>query len=316
MPVFPRASDVAHEAKRRYVPYINDYIFQNQKTNPNLTTGSYLFTDSSLIDLSDRPRLPKGPAVAIVEGDAVDIALDWQETEFCSGKRCPAVNMANASKPGGDWETVTMGPEECFARRSNLASALRTEVGQFSPNASFYPIPSAGGIYSPCIGKQPDPATAGKKTWQRTIAHEGGTIVVFRGAPDEYQVWESFKDLPVISVAPVRRPKLDKTGTNYAFQEERAMMRERMQTILRIAAYYGHQDISLGSFGVGPGFRNPARRVAELWQELLFQEPEFQGLFKNVIFAFDTKRRKGGVDTSAADMDVFNEVFDPFSKYR
>jgi Uncharacterized protein conserved in bacteria (DUF2263) len=156
MPTYPRASDVAHEAKRHYIPYINDYIFHNQKDKPNLTTGSYLIADSSQLDLSPLPRLQGPvPAVAVIEGDAVDVALSWQETEFCSNGRCPVVNTANASKPGGDWETVTMGPEECFARRSNLASALRTAYGEFAPKDAFYPLPSAGGIYSPCVGEAP-----------------------------------------------------------------------------------------------------------------------------------------------------------------
>jgi len=292
MPHHPRASDIATEAKRHYVPYINGYIQQNQEGGRCWTTGSYLFPDSSVVDLSNRQRSSAWPSVAVVEGDAVDIALDWQETEFCEG-RCPVVNMANPNKAGGDWETVTMGPEEGFARRSNLASALKTEVGHFSAKASHYPIPPTGGIYSPCV-------------------------VVFRNGPDDYQGWGAFRDLPVISVAPVRRPKLDKSGSNYAFKEERELMRERMQTILRIAGYYGHQDLCLGSFGIGPLFRNPTRQAAELWRELLFQDPEFHGLFKHIIFAFDTKRRKAGTDGSREDFDIFNEVFDPrrFSKYR
>jgi hypothetical protein len=119
------------------------------------------------------------------------------------------------------------------------------------------------------------------------------------------------------------------------------MMRERMQTILRLAAANGHRDLCVGSFGVGPACRNPPRQVAEIWRELLFGDEEFRGLFKNVIFAFDTKReqrdraaggggggarargdRAGGAssggagDGGAAEMEVFNEVFDPFSKYR
>ena len=115
------------------------------------------------------------------------------------------------------------------------------------------------------------------------------------------------------------------------------MMRERMQTILRLAAANGHRDLCVGSFGVGPACRNPPRQVAEIWRELLFEDDEFRGLFKNVIFAFDTRREQrdrgsggarargdkagggssgGAADGGAAEMEVFNEVFDPFSKYR
>jgi hypothetical protein len=151
MPNSPKPSDIAAEAKRIWIPYITRYLWDNQEYG--LTSGSVVCSNSSEIDLSDFERVSTRPAVAVVEGDAVDVALQWQGHASCTGGSCPVVNMANANKPGGDWETVTMGPEESLARRSNLSQALKTSVGEYHPTSNNYPIPDAGGLYSPCVGK-------------------------------------------------------------------------------------------------------------------------------------------------------------------
>ena len=92
-------------------------------------------------------------------------------------------------------------------------------------------------------------------------------------------------------------------------------MQEKMRTILRIAAWNKHQDVCLGPFGTGPVFKNPVREVAEMWKELLFEESEFTGAFKNIIFAIDAKH-SGSARSSKSDLDVFNEVFDPSRIFR
>lgn len=114
----------------------------------------------------------------------------------------------------------------------------------------------------------------------------------------------------MISVAPVRRPKLDGTGTLYSFEEEREHMREKMKTILRIAAHWGHQALCLGAFGVGPVFRNPARETANMWKELLFNDREFEGAFHDVVFAIDTSSASSQ-KASTSDLEIYRAVFDP-----
>jgi uncharacterized protein (TIGR02452 family) len=131
------------------------------------------------------------------------------------------------------------------------------------------------------------------------------TIVIFRHAADDYTPLAEPKCLPVVSVAPVRRPKLNASGAGYAFAQERELMLEKMKTILRIAAYNGHRDLCLGAFGTGPLFKNPPQDVADMWKQLLFQDPDFRGRFRVVIFAIDTR---GGKDV----YDVFSDAFDPY----
>ena len=121
--------------------------------------------------------------------------------------------------------------------------------------------------------------------------------------------------MPVISVAPIRRPKLDAAGLRYSFEQERELMMEKMRTILRIAAHYRHKDVCLGAFGCGPIFRNPTREVARMWKDLLFGDAEFKGVFANIVFAFETAQNsspKGGTP----DSDIFRDVFDPSNIFK
>jgi uncharacterized protein (TIGR02452 family) len=151
--------------------------------------------------------------------------------------------------------------------------------------------------------------------------HKLTLTVVFRNGADNYQAWQphEYRSLPVISVAPVRRPKLDAAGTEYSFDAEKDLMKEKMKTILRIAAHWGHRDICLGAFGVGPVFRNPARETANMWKQLLFGEQEFKGAFENIVFAIDTSA-SSSAKSSGSDLEIYKEVFDPHklfpTKYR
>ncbi|KAK7521681.1 hypothetical protein IWX49DRAFT_511220 [Phyllosticta citricarpa] len=285
----PKPSEIAAEAKKTYIPYI-------QRRMSEYPARSILIPDSSEIpirvDAKSRHRL----RVAVIDGDPVDVALDWDlysrqnGTVSNSAPAIPVVNMANEKRAGGDWESGLLAPEECFARRSNLVHSLVTPWSACSGTSSHYPVPQTGGMYSP-------------------------SVVVFRDGPDNYQVWREFRALPVISVAPVRRPKLDESGQRYSFEQERDLMLEKMRTVLRIAFAWGHRNICLGAFGVGPIFRNPAAEVAKMWKMLLFQEKEFQGAFHNVVFAVETNQ-PGNTKGGPTEYEIFRREFDPSNVFR
>ena len=140
--------------------------------------------------------------------------------------------------------------------------------------------------------------------------------MVFRSGPDKgYRVWKEFKALPVISVAPIRRPKLDESGKDYSFGQEKELMKEKMRAVLRIAAARHHYDLCIGAFGVGFGFRNPAAQVASMWRELLFGETEFQGAFHNVVFALESTSN-GSSKATLSDLDIFKREFDPSNTHK
>ena len=149
----PKPSDIAAEAKRTYIPHID----QHYREKPAL---SIFYSDSSKTRLSSTATSKRKLRIAVIDGDPVDVALDWYEYSLKNGnagtspsctKPIPIVNMANEKRPGGDWESGLMAPEECLCRRSNLVPALKTPM---SPNShtSHYPIPTTGGLYSPQIG--------------------------------------------------------------------------------------------------------------------------------------------------------------------
>ncbi|KAM3076276.1 hypothetical protein ACMFMF_005610 [Clarireedia jacksonii] len=182
---------------------------------------------------------------------------------------------AHEKRPGGDWEAGVMQPEECLCRRSTLYASLTTPASDnLTPNN--YPIPDRAGIFSE-------------------------NVVVFRFGPEKYQPWPEYKSLPIISVPTVKRPKLDSSGKKYSFKTERELMKASMKTALRIAIFYQYDRIVIGTFGLGPGFKNPPEEVANLWRELLVHDNEFNEQFSAVIFAFEPSEGPSSSTGSSAN---------------
>ena len=105
-------------------------------------------------------------------------------------------------------------------------------------------------------------------------------------------------------------------------------MEDRIRTALRIAVYYEHRNLVIGSFGLGPGFRNPTEEVAKMWRYAFLSDPEFQGHFEDIIFAFENPEGPGVLSSSstkssskssssknsaASDLEVFRNVFKPMN---
>ena len=314
-PTKPKPSEIAAEAKKQYIPYIAQNL-------SHIPPTSFLHQDvERLRHPSGEETTKRRPRVAVIDGAPVDVALDWYEYE-CSvasssnsaGKsperlRIPVEKMANQKRAGGDWESGLMAPEENLCRRSNLVHCLTSPQ---SPNApgSYYPIPLRAGIYSPNVGKNYFHSTS-----MLGYTNESG-LVIFRHGPDRgYAMWNEFKWLPVISVAPVRRPKLDEAGRDYSFAQEKELMKEKMRIVLRIAAAWNHKDICLGAFGAGVSFRNPPRQLASMWKDLLFSETEFHGLFTNVVFAIENDSEQPN-SSDTTDYEIFKQEFDPSNVFQ
>ncbi|CAF9917829.1 MAG: hypothetical protein GOMPHAMPRED_001389 [Gomphillus americanus] len=301
----PKPSEIAVEAKRIYIPKIEQYL-------PELPAQSFAYSEVAGV----HPSLRKGNdnrrlRIAVIDADAVDVALQWNYEEGRSKSqdlscpvpsnelRIPLILPVDEKRAGGDWESGSMAPEENMSRRSNFVRCLaRSRVS--SEDAQIYPIPSKGGIYCPHV------------------------VVIFRSGPaDAYTAWEisRWNYLPVISVAPNRRPKLTTDGEDYTFAQERELMQDKIRTALRLAATWGHRDICVGPFGFGPGFRNPAKQLSTMWKDILFQEEEFKDAFYNVVFAIETRFLASSATESSAGSnqfatglsvyEVFKNEFDP-----
>jgi hypothetical protein len=142
-----KASDIAIEAKRVYIPQI-------ARTMPNCPPRSILHDNSSSIPISAKAKSCGRVRITVQDCDPIDLALHWKD-ERCRAQELPedipVVNMANERRAGGDWESALIAPEENFARRSNLVHAL-PQPWDYTTSNAHYPIPQTGGLYSPAIG--------------------------------------------------------------------------------------------------------------------------------------------------------------------
>ncbi|OAA65273.1 hypothetical protein SPI_02060 [Niveomyces insectorum RCEF 264] len=258
----PKASEVAADTRRNYIPLIRNTYAHIYKTYSHLFPQP--LTDLQLHGLG-RPY-ERMPTFYVKSGDPVMMAVEWAthlQSQYGEAAPVPFICSANDKRPGGDWETGVSGCEERLCRRSTLSATLATPAPE-SGYQTNYPIPIEGGILSE-------------------------DVVVFRGPHDRYdklppQAWGV---LPVCSVPPVRWPKLTPSGTQYSFAEERAMVKNKLHAALRICVYHGYTNLVVGDFGLGNGYRNPPQAMAELWREGLLWDADLRGRIQAVAFVFE-----------------------------
>ena len=90
------------------------------------------------------------PRIAVIQGDPIDVALDWSRQSALQGDRLdlpiPALCMANEKTPGGQWRDAKFAPEECLFRRSNLSRVFQKPEYLGDPT-NIYPLAAKAGIY-------------------------------------------------------------------------------------------------------------------------------------------------------------------------
>lgn len=79
------------------------------------------------------------------------------------------------------------------------------------------------------------------------------------------------------------QPIIFPKGTSVIPQDKIDGTIRKIWAILRIAYNNGQHRLVLGAFGCG-AFNNPPSHMAELFKQVL-NEPEFQGLFREIRFA-------------------------------
>lgn len=88
----------------------------------------------------------------------------------------------------------------------------------------------------------------------------------------------------------------------YQDPETRALMKEKMRVVLRVAARHGHRVLVLGALGCG-AFGNPRGEVVACWKEVLVEEEEFRGgWWEKVVFAV---MEAGGEKEGEGNFGVF-----------
>ena len=249
------------------------------KTTPQAPAEGVLYHPGNLFRLDSRscPRLPQ-TAIRVLNADTIDAAIDLSTPTVSQLPKKPVLvlNMANAYHSGGGWLHGSLAQEEAMCYRSSLSFTLKFK---------YYPIPEAGGIYSPTV------------------------VVIRENRSSGHGLMDLSKpdDLPVfscVSVAAVQGPAIEKdAGGNERYRRagDRDVMKEKMRVVLRIAAVKGHRALVLGALGCG-AFANPRGEVVECWKEV-FSEREFQGgWWEQICFAV---MESGGTKDGDDNFGVF-----------
>ena len=244
------------------------------KTTPKAPAEGILYHPGNLSHLDSRycPRLPQ-TTIRVLNADTIDAAIDLSTPKVSQLPQKPVfiLNMANAYHSGGGWLHGSLAQEEALCYRSSLSFTLKIR---------YYPIPEAGGIYSPTV------------------------VVIRENLSSGHGLMDLSKpdDLPVfscVSVAAIQGPAVDKDASGkerYRRAGDREIMKEKMRVILRIAAVKEHRVLVLGALGCG-AFANPRGEVVSCWKEV-FSESEFQGgWWEQIVFAvMESGGRKDGED--------------------
>ena len=190
------------------------------------------------------------------------------------------LNLANQQDPGGGVYTGSGAQEESCFLRSNYYTALYP----FAQYANQYDLPRAEAQY-PLDRNFGGVWSAG--------------VTVFRGHElDGYPLLEEPWQTNFIAVAAINRPAtVMEHGELMLHPSMVAGMRNKIRTIMGIAADNGVSNLVLGTLGCG-AFKNPPKHVAALFREVL-EEPAFKGRYRRIVFAI----------YSGELCDVFAETF-------
>lgn len=268
----------ASERRDRTVLHIlREDVFRS--TQEIVINGGYVINGEE-IRISDPPKSimfykeihdNESPAKPVKKKTIKVLSEDCLLTARRFADRNPIVlNMASRRNPGSGVEGGAGAQEECLFRSSNYYRTLY-------PMRDWYPMDrNFGGIYSP-------------------------DVTVFRGLEDDgYPLLEEPFRTNFVAVAAISRPDLI-GGVKYTLEDE-LVMKDKIRTILNIAARFGHKVLILSAFGCG-AFRNPPHQVARLFKEIL-EEPTYNEIFEEVYFSI-----KPDHNDISGNCKAFREVF-------
>lgn len=207
--------------------------------------------------------------IRVLNSDTLDAALALSSKAPSGSRSVLILNMANAQHGGGGWLNGALAQEEALCYRSSLSFTLKRR---------YYPLPETGGIYSPSVLVLRDSLARGHSLLD--LSRPGRLPVV-----------------SAVSVAAIRQPEVlggQGESGRYKHAADRAVMKEKMRVVLRIAASQGHRTLVLGALGCG-AFGNPRGEVVRCWKDVLGEREFAGGWWEKIIFAvMDGGGRKDG----------------------
>jgi uncharacterized protein (TIGR02452 family) len=207
------------------------------------------------------------------------------------GSQRPTVlNMANRRHPGGGVFNGSNAQEENLFRRTNLFLSLFPYSPEYAKKFGFpkqkngkYPLDkNFGGIYS-------------------------NYIEVFKD--ENYYLMENPFFIAVITVPALNRPVIYK-NLNGEYRIADSLIeptKNKIRTILNIAAIWDQETLVLSAFGCG-AFRNPPKHMAELFKEVL-EEDTYKNRFKEICFAILDDHNSRKEHNPEGNYKPFKEVF-------
>ena len=196
------------------------------------------------------------------------------------------LNMANRRNPGGGVLNGAGAQEEYLFRCSDYYRSLYQYIdysgmyGIMHANNSYPLDRNFGGIFSP-------------------------SVTVFRGLEEEgYPLLRQPWQVNMIAVPAISNPRcISLDGKIRLAPDLINGAKNKMRTILRIAAVNGQKTLVLGALGCG-AFRNPPQHTAELFKEVI-SEPEFANVFRRICFVIKEDHNSRG----EGNFKPFAEVF-------
>jgi uncharacterized protein (TIGR02452 family) len=225
--------------------------------------------------------------IQVVNQDCLAYAKSLLEQD--SADDLCVLNMASAKNPGGGVYGGAGAQEEYLFRCSDYYRFLF----QYADPASF----DCEKVYG--IPHNPRHSYPLKRHFGGVYSHG---VTIFRDTEaNGYALLETPWKVNFVAVAAnnIRRYMNGRTTIPDKFIPSTLSL---IRTILRIAYNNGQRRLVLGAFGCG-AFANPPGHMAQLFKQV-FEEPEFQGLFREIHFAIIEDHNSHGRNVNA-----FKEVF-------
>lgn len=228
-----------------------------------------------------RPVKQYDTQVKVVREDCLACAHEMKQAD--SADDLCVLNLASAINPGGGVIRGAGAQEEYLFRCTDYYRFLFQYASRFDSKKEYriprnqrhhYPLGDFGGVFS-------------------------HGVTVFRDTEETgYRLIDEPWQVNFVAVAAYKL----KEGTQVIPANLIESTRKKIRTILRIA-YNNHQcRLVLGALGCG-AFHNPPRQMALLFREVI-EEKEFEGLFREIVFAI-----KEDHNSNNRNYGAFAEVF-------
>lgn len=154
------------------------------------------------------------------------------------------LNLASDRNCGGGVNKGSKSQEEDLFRKSNYFMAMNAFVNANQEKIRYpYPLSPYTVVYSP-------------------------TVVICKD--NDYNLLKDPVQVSCLAVAALRHPQVKYSGKLelYRKDEDRAIMRQKIEAIFQIAIINKHDSLVLGALGCGV-FANPVHDVVELFREMV-----------------------------------------------